>query len=166
MLLYVLLATSFVALVLAARRRIYPKPYPGIPYNKQSAKRLTGDLPELIPVIQTTNEYSSSIFAITTQRLGKPIAQMLFPALQKPLIILEDPREIKDIVLHRNQEFNKAPIAINTIQPMFANATTSQYTTPELQAQKRLWADVMRAEFLRKAAAPNIYKATLDLVEL
>lgn len=166
MLLYVLLATSCVALIFAARRKIYPRPYPGIPYNEQSAKRLTGDLPELIPVIQATNEYSSSIFAITTQRLGKPIAQMLFPVLRKPLIILEDPREIEDIVLRRNQEFDKAPMAINTIKPMFANATTSQYTTPELRAQKRLWADVMRVEFLRKAAAPNIYKATLDLVEL
>lgn len=166
MLTYVLLATSLVALVFAARRRFYPKPYPGIPYNEQSANRLTGDLPELIPVIEATNEYSGSIFAITTQRLGKPIAQMLFPALRKPLILLEDPREIEDIVLRRNQEFDKAPMAVDTFRPLFATATTSQYTTPELRAQKRLWADVMSAEFLRKAAAPNIYKATLDLVEL
>ncbi|KAK8071660.1 hypothetical protein PG996_005008 [Apiospora saccharicola] len=164
--LYILLAASATAFILAVRQRVYPKPYPGIPYNEQSAHRISGDLPELVPVIKSTNEYSTAIFSITTQRLGKPIAQMLFPALRKPLIILEDPREIEDILVRRNREFDKAPMAINTLRPMFANATTSQYTTPQLRAQKRLWADVMSAEFLHKAAAPNIYKATLNLLEL
>ncbi|KAK6210825.1 hypothetical protein LQW54_005873 [Pestalotiopsis sp. IQ-011] len=41
-----------------------------------------------------------------------------------------------------------------------------QYTTPKLKAQKRLWADVMSSEFLHKAAAPNIHKSTLELLEL
>lgn len=98
--------------------------------------------------------------------MGKPIAQILFPALGKPLIILEDQREIEDILLRRNREFDKAPIAINTLNPMLSNATTGQYTTPELRAQKRLRADVMSAEFLHKAVAPNIFKSTLKLLEL
>ncbi|KAF7539305.1 hypothetical protein G7054_g2238 [Neopestalotiopsis clavispora] len=166
MILYVLLGLSLVGLVILARRSLYPKPYPGIPYNAESALRITGDIPNLVPIIQETKEFSYSIFSITTQKLGQPIAQMLFPGIRKPLIILEDPREIEDIIVRRNKDFDKAPMAIDTFSPMFPHATLAQYTTPELKAQKRLWADVMSTEFLRKAAAPNIYKSTLELLEL
>ncbi|KAI2625057.1 cytochrome P450 [Hypoxylon sp. NC1633] len=166
MLLYCLFGFSAVAFIVMAWRMLYPKPYPGIPYNEESAKRITGDVPDLIPVIKATNEFSSSVFAITTQKLGVPIAQILFPAIRKPLIILEDPREIEDILLRRNKEFDKAPTAIDIFQPMFPHASISQYTTPKLRAQKRLWADVMNTEFIRRAAAPNIHKSTFELLEL
>ncbi|RYP56891.1 hypothetical protein DL771_011533 [Monosporascus sp. 5C6A] len=166
MILYGLLGLSCVAFIIMAWRKLYPKPYPGIPYNKQSANRITGDIPDLVPVMQATNEFSNAVFTITTQKLGTPIAQLLFPGIRKPLIILEDPREIEDIVVRRHKEFDKAPMAVDIVAPMFPRASLSQYTTPELKAQKRMWADVMGAGFLHKAAAPNIYKATLELLEL
>ncbi|ROV89570.1 hypothetical protein VMCG_09950 [Cytospora schulzeri] len=155
-----------VVLILWLRRKLYPKPYPGIPYNLQSATRITGDIPDLIPVIKEKNEFSESLFTITTQKLGAPIAQMLFPGIRMPMIILEDPREIEDILLRRAKDFDKAPMSIDLFGPMFPNSTLAQYTTPELREQKRIWADTMKMEFLRKTAAPNIRKSTLDLIEL
>ncbi|KAJ0124521.1 hypothetical protein J7T55_005859 [Diaporthe amygdali] len=148
------------------RRKLMPKPYPGIPYNEESVGRITGDIPNLIPIIEATNEFSNTLFTVTTQKLGVPIAQLLFPGIRKPMVIIEDPREIEDIMVRRNKEFDKAPMAIDMFAPMFPHATLSQYTTPELRAQKRLWQDVMNAEFLRRAAAPNIHKAALELVDL
>jgi hypothetical protein len=165
-LIYALLGICSVILAITVSRVAYPRPYPGIPYNIKSASRITGDIPDLVPVISSTNEFSNSIFAITTQKLGSPIAQFLFPGMQKPLIILEDPREIEDIFLRRNKEFDKAPMTINIFQPMFPKGSLAQYTTPELRAQKRLWADVMTAGFLHRATAPRIHKAALELVEL
>ncbi|KAK8051779.1 Cytochrome P450 oxidoreductase [Apiospora rasikravindrae] len=166
---YSLIGVSLVALaalIVVAWRRLCPTPYPGIPYNKESAGRIAGDIPDLVPVIQKTNEFSESVFTVTTQKLGTPIAQLLFPGIRNPLIILEDPREIEDVVFRRNREFDKAPMALDLFSPMFCRATLSQYTTPELKAQKRLWADVMSAEFLHRVAAPRIYKATLELLDL
>ncbi|KAJ8115797.1 hypothetical protein ONZ43_g4589 [Nemania bipapillata] len=160
---FILLATI---IGIIASRKLYPKPYPGIPYNEASANRATGDIPDLIPIIQNTKEYSDSIFTVTTRKLGTPIAQFLFPAIRKPLIVLEDPLEIEDIVVRRNKEFDKAPMALDLLSPMFPKASVSQYTTPELRFQKRVWVDVMSAEFLRKVAAPNIHKATLELLDL
>ncbi|KAI1340860.1 cytochrome P450 [Xylariaceae sp. FL0016] len=153
MVLYYLFRLSALALteIFLARLKFYPKPYPGIPFNDEAASRITGDLPDLVPLIQASNEFSSSL---------------LLPALRKPLITLEDPREIEDILLRRNKDFDKASTAIDVFAPMFPNASISQYTTPQLRAQKRLWADVMSVEFLRKAATPNIHKATLELLEL
>ncbi|VUC29467.1 unnamed protein product [Clonostachys rosea] len=165
-LIYTLLGICFAILAIVVSRVAYPKPYPGIPYNIKSANRITGDIPDLVPVISSTNEFSNSIFTVTTQKLGSPIAQFLFPGMQKPLIVLEDPREIEDIFLRRNKEFDKAPMTVNIFQPMFPKGSLAQYTTPELRAQKRLWADVMTASFLHRATAPRIHKAALELVEL
>lgn len=148
------------------RRHIYPKPYAGIPYNEASAKRMTGDLPDLFPVVKAKNEFSESLFTITTQKLGTPIAQVLFPRIREPLIILEDPREIEDIMVRRNKEFDKAPMAVELMVPFFPNGTVAQYTTPELKVQKRLWADVMNINFLKSTVAPNMYHSALELIEL
>ncbi|KAK7958524.1 hypothetical protein PG988_013372 [Apiospora saccharicola] len=160
------LLVAFIALIAVAWRKLYPKPYPGIPYNTKSATRIIGDVPDLMSIVQKTNEFSDAIFTTTTQKLGTPIAQLLLPRFQKPLIVLEDPREIEDIVFRRNKEFDKAPMAINMMSSMFPHASISQYTTPKLREQKRLWVDVMGADFLHKAAAPNIHKVTLELLDL
>lgn len=144
-----------------------PKPYPGIPYhNEESLGRIAGDIPNLRPIINATNEFSNTLFTVTTQKLGVPIAQLLFPDIRKPMVIIEDPREIEDIMVRRNKDFRKAPMAIDMFAPMFPHSTLAQYTTPELRSQKRLWQNVMNSEFLRKAAAPNIHKAALQLVNL
>ncbi|KAI0470242.1 cytochrome P450 [Xylaria cf. heliscus] len=164
MLLTVIILLSIAAVLFI--RRLYPKPFPGIPYNEESANRITGDIPDLVPIARATGEFSNSLFTVTTQKLGSPIAQFLYPALRKPLIILEDPLEIEDILVRRNKEFDKAPIVLDMFAPMFPKASISQYTTPELRLQKRVWADVMSVEFLRRVAAPNIFKATLELVNL
>lgn len=155
-----------VLVVIWLRRKLTPKPYPGIPHNEESVRRITGDIPDLVPIIEATNEFSNTLFTVTTQKLGVPIAQLLFPGIRKPMVIIEDPREIEDILVRRNKEFDKAPMAIDMFAPMFPNSTLGQYTTPELRAQKRLWQDVMNIDFLRKAAAPNIHKAALELVDL
>ncbi|KAI1641085.1 hypothetical protein F4809DRAFT_636858 [Biscogniauxia mediterranea] len=141
--------------------RLYLKPYPGIPYNEAYANRITGGMSDLVPVIKEMDESSNALFPITTRKLGTPIAQLLFPGFRKPLVILEDPREIEDILVRRNKEFDKAPMALDIFSPMFPRASIGQ-----LRAQKRLWVDVMGVDFLRKATAPNIYKATIELIEL
>lgn len=160
-----LLGMGITGLVLLVRK-LYPKPYPGIPYNEASAKRIAGDIPDLIPLVAKTNEFSDAFFTVTTQKLGVPIAQMLLPGFRNPMIVLEDPREIEDILARRAKEFDKSPMAVGILGPMFPRASLSQLTTPALKAQKRLWADVMSNDFLRRTAAPNIHKSACELVDL
>lgn len=164
---YITIVLAVIVICVALiRRHMYPKPYAGIPYNERSARRITGDLPDLLPVVKAKNEFSESLFTITTQRLGTPIAQVLFPRIREPLIILEDPREIEDIMVRRNKEFDKAPMAVELMVPFFPNGTVAQYTTPELKVQKRLWADVMNTNFLKGTVAPNMYTSAMELIEL
>lgn len=76
--------------------------------------------------------------------------------------MVEYPYEVEDIIVRRNKEFDKAPTGVDILWLMFPHASLSQYTTPELKAQKRLWADTMNVDFLRRTAAPNIHKVTLS----
>jgi len=130
-----LLSVAITGIILILRK-LYPKPYPGIPYNEASAKRLMGDIPDLVNIVKETSGFSDALFTITTQKLGTPIAQFLFPGIRK-LIVLEDPREIEDLLVRRHKEFDKAPMALNIFRPMFPRASLAQFTTPELRAQKR-----------------------------
>ncbi len=156
----------FVILLAILWRKLYPKPYPGIPYVEASANRMSGDVPNLMSIFRETEEVTDAMFTVTTQKLGTPIAQVLFPRFRKPIIVLEDPHEIEDIIVRRHKEFDKARTNVDFFAPMFPRGTLSQYTTPQLRLQKRLWADVMQPDFLRKAAGPRIHKAALELVEL
>ncbi|KAK0658910.1 putative cytochrome P450 E-class, group IV [Cercophora samala] len=139
-------------------------PYPGIPHNAHSAKRIAGDLPDLIPAIKATKANSEAIFSITTQKLGSPIAQLLLPG--NCMIILSDPYEIEDILNRRIKEFDKSAWSLSVVGPLFSKATLAQLTTPELKAQKRLWADVMGLDFLKRTAAPKSCSSTLELIDL
>lgn len=162
---YFLLALSGIVLCLIWRK-LYPKPYPGIPYVEASGNRISGDLPELMSAIRESDEITDSMFSVSTRKLGTPIAQVLFPRFRRPLIVLEDPLEVQDILVRRQREFDKSPMTVDIFAPMFPRGSLSQYTTPELKAQKRLWADVMHVEFLRRAAAPRIHDAALELLDL
>ncbi|OTA64308.1 hypothetical protein K449DRAFT_432854 [Hypoxylon sp. EC38] len=65
---------------------------------------------DLMMVFQATDEITDAMFAVTTQKLGIPIAQVLFPRFRKPLIVVEDPLEVEDIIVRRHNEFNKGAI--------------------------------------------------------
>ncbi|CAP67124.1 uncharacterized protein PODANS_1_21440 [Podospora anserina S mat+] len=157
-----LFASLLALIVIFGRKKLYPKPYPQIPYNAHSAKRIMGDLPDLIPAIKATKANSESIYRITTQKLGSPIAQLLLPG--NPMIILSDPYEIERIL--RSNQFDKSAWSLSVVGPLFSKATLSQLTTPELKAQKRLWGDVTGLDFLKRTAAPKSYSSTVELVEL
>ncbi|KAF4457825.1 cytochrome p450 [Fusarium austroafricanum] len=162
---YIILGlVGFLAILLWGK--LYPKPYPGIPYVEASSKCVKGDIPHLMSAIQDTGEVANSLFLISTKKLNQPMAQVLFPAIRNPLIVVDDYFEVEDILLRRQKEFDKAQTLVDVFAPMFPKGTLSQFTTPELKAQKRLWSEVMHPGFLRKHTAPNIYSATLDLVEL
>lgn len=92
---------------------------------------------------------------------------MLFPGFRRPLIVIEDPRKIVDIIARRDKEFDKAPVAIDLFQPVFSGATKGQYSTPELGGAKgRLSQCHEHRVFLRRTAAANIHEATLGLLKL
>ena len=162
-----LLYAVFLVLALGSflYKRIFPRPYPGIPYNNAAANRISGDLPELLEHYKRTKEASSFSFE-QCKKLKSPIIQLFLRPFSPPFICLDDPREIEDIMLRRTKEFDRAPSTIAFFKPLIPHATLAQPSNQVFKQQRRLWVDCMSPSFLRRVVAPNVYKSALELVEL
>ena len=147
-------------------RLMYPKPLPGIPYIESSLDRILGDLPQIKSHSRMTKETTEGMFAVA-KRLGSPIAQLIFPVFQsRRIVIVDDPREAEHILCHRHHEFDRSIVTSQFWLPLFPHSTIAQATTPKLKAQKRLWAGTMNTKFLDRVVAPNMWYASMELVDL
>ena len=146
-------------------RRALPRPFPGIPYNAESAKRLTGDLPGLLAHIRETKEIASFSFQ-QCRALNSPLIQVFLRPFSPPLLFLDDPRETEDILLRRGREFDRAPSTAAFFKPIVPRSSMVRLTDAGFREQRRLWQDVMAPQFLRRAVAPNVHRSALELVEL
>jgi cytochrome P450 len=145
---------------------LFPVPLDnGIPYTLSSTKRVFGDGPSIKGAGQATGEPSAALFALS-RKLQSPIAQFLLTSTTTPSIVLDDPREVEDILLRRNKEFDRSLLTTHLFSQILPKSTLAQLTTPALKAQKRLWSDVMHPDFLRRVVAPNLQTAARELVEL
>ncbi|KAK0610828.1 cytochrome P450 [Immersiella caudata] len=170
------MASAFIIVILGVAvvgvaylyRMLLPTPLlNGIPYDRDYLHRPFGDAFAVKSQGQRTHEPSASVFSLC-RKLGSPIVQLLLTSLPgtHPAIILDDPREIEDILLRRNREFDRSPMTTELFDKVLPKSTLAQLTTPQLKAQKRLWSDVMHPDFLRRAVAPNLQTAAEELVQL
>jgi len=144
---------------------LFPRPLPGLPHFPESTKRIFGDGPNVKSQGRVLREPSFAMFSLN-RKLGVPLFQLLLTSLTTPAIVIDDPREVEDILLRRNKEFDRSTLTTELFSQILPHATLSQVTTPALKAQKRLWSDVMHPDFLRRVVAPNLQTAAMELVEL
>ncbi|KAK3395315.1 cytochrome P450 [Podospora didyma] len=144
---------------------LFPRPLSGIPYTSSSVHRMFGDLGQVKAIGRVTRETSSAFFEVA-RALKSPVVQLLAPSFLSPIIVVDDGREIEDILNRRNREFDRGRMTTQFFRPMFPHCTIAQETTPALRAQKRLWSDVMGTEFLRRVVAPNVNDAAGEVVQL
>ena len=141
-------------------RRSLPRPYPEITHNPAAAKRISGDLPDLLEHYKRTKE-ASGFSLEQCKNLKSPIVQLFLRPFSPPFICLDDPRETEDIMLRRTKEFDRAPSTIAFFKPLIPHATLVQPSNQVLKQQRRLWVDCMSSGFLRR-----VYKSALELVGL
>ena len=83
----VLLVASF-----AAYRYMLPTPIPGIPYNRASASRLFGDVPDALKHFAETSEMGSFLDQ-RCKELNSPIVQLFMRPFRKPWVVIADDNE-------------------------------------------------------------------------
>ncbi|KAL1865339.1 hypothetical protein Daus18300_007229 [Diaporthe australafricana] len=162
---YTLASALFIVVSMYFYLWAYPRPYPGIPHNKSSAKRLWGDLPEILAVASKTQDPAKYVFA-ECRKLNSPVIQLFLRPFHPPIIFVDDVREVKDILGMRTKEFDRAPSTQAVFAPFLAHSSITKRTTIEWRAQRRLWEGVMGKDFLRRVAAPRMYTCASELVEL
>ncbi|KAK7732687.1 hypothetical protein SLS63_004942 [Diaporthe eres] len=162
---YTLASALFIALFIIFYRWGYPRPYPGIPHHKSSAKRLWGDLPDVLAAVSKTQDPAKYVFT-QCRKLNSPVIQLFLRPFHPPIIFVDDVREVKDILGMRTKEFDRAPSTQAVFAPFLAQSSITKRTTVEWRAQRRLWEGVMGRDFLRRVAAPRMYTSASELVDL
>ncbi|KAI8965514.1 putative cytochrome P450 oxidoreductase [Daldinia sp. FL1419] len=146
-------------------KRAYPRPIPGIPYNATSARSFWGDAAPLLEAVKVTQDPAKYIFQ-QNRYLNSPVIQMFLAPFSKPTVIIDDVREVKDILSHRTHEFDRAPRTQDAYRALLPHCSLVKLTGPAFKEQRKFWEGVTGTPFLRRVAEPKIYQYALGLVEL
>lgn len=160
---------AVISLILLAGYSLYraalPKPIPGIPYHKASARRVLGDIPDLA---RHRREHGTFHDWLSQQavELDSPIYQLFLGPFAKPTVYVTDPRENEDVLLRRGKEFDRSKLYQDIFIGTVPNHHIVQPTNNKFRQGVRLIADTMGAPFLNGVAAPILHKHALSLMEL
>jgi hypothetical protein len=149
--------------------KLHPRVLPGVPHNKRHAKVVFGDMPAVGAYASKTGcTQSEAVFEVINRGATQsPIAQLLTPFFMSQVILMiDDPREVEDILRRRGREFDRSSMTAAFFEPLLPKASISQFTTPELKAQKKLWADAITSDFLAKVVAPHACRTASRLVDI
>lgn len=141
------------------------RPYPGIPYNPPSTRRLFGDIAELTAEAQAKGDPSKMTF-VQFARLRSPVIQLFLAPFWKPMVYVNDTREIEDLLQNRTREFDKSHSTVEPFRPLVPGASICKVKGPVWKAQVRLWTDIISVGYLRDVAAPIMYATALELADL
>ncbi|PTB62146.1 cytochrome P450 [Trichoderma citrinoviride] len=148
-------------------RRILPKPIPDIPYNKNAAAKVFGDVPEMMGYVMRTRRIFQCWLTSLTTRLQSPIVQAFIKPGGLPWVVVTDPFESQDILLRRIKEFDRSEFfgeLINGILPEQHIQFIS--TDPRFKNNRNLINHLMAPTFIREVSAPEVYMAASALMKL
>ncbi|KAK5659468.1 hypothetical protein OQA88_669 [Cercophora sp. LCS_1] len=148
------------------RSLLLPKPIPGIPYIEASANKILGDIPAMLEHIKATDGTFATYQRSVMARLNSPVVQVFMFPFGKPLVILGDYSEAHDLLLHRENEFDRSATLGDLLIGILPNHHVHLPTGPQWKAQRLLVRDLMTPSFLHNIAGPVLYKTAADLVEL
>ncbi|KAL0939209.1 cytochrome p450 monooxygenase [Colletotrichum truncatum] len=145
---------------------LLPKPIPGIPYNKDAARQIMGDIPALLE----SQKHDISIWRWVAQQceqLQSPIVQLWVRPFSRPLVVLADFREAEDISMRRTRDFDRADSLDYIFGPLFPQFHMLMKTQNPLYKRQRKWLqDLMTPNFLHNVAAELIYQNVVKVAEL
>ncbi|KAI2601733.1 cytochrome P450 [Hypoxylon sp. NC1633] len=154
-----------VALIIGIHYALLPKPISGIPYNKASARRILGDMPDIIRWKGETMEIWSYVRKLAIE-LDSPVIQMFTRPYAKPWVMVNDFREAMDIQVHRTNEFDRADFLGDIFKPLLPGNHVWMPTGDQFRANRQLIKDTMSPFFLQQVAGPAIHTATQGLLAL
>ena len=159
------IAAGLISLILCLLKQAFPRPYPGIPYKAASARRFWGDVSEMLETVRVTQDPAKYIFQ-QNKNLNSPVAQLFLAPFSNPTIIIDDVREVKDILSNRTQEFDRAPRTQDAYRDLLPQCSLIKATGSAFKIQRHFWEGVTGTLFLRRVAEPKMYRCALEVIEL
>ncbi|KAG7291434.1 hypothetical protein NEMBOFW57_001453 [Staphylotrichum longicolle] len=143
-------------------QRAYPRPLAGIPYNRDAARRLTGDLPEVAAFGKRGGSFRLWFLEQAT-RHGSAITQVFLCPFLRPAIIVSDYREVHDILSHRDGVDFKRGKKVDAFRGILPHAFPAMETfDPLFKPSRDLARDLMTPSILNSVNAPRIHDVTMS----
>ncbi|TGJ81403.1 hypothetical protein E0Z10_g7360 [Xylaria hypoxylon] len=159
-----LVALLVVALYLG-RRAILPKPLAGIPYNRDAANRMFGDVPEMMGYIIRTKRIFCWLTSLTDRHHSVIIQAFIKPG-SLPWVVVSDPFEAQDILLRR-KEFDRSGFFGELIGGILPEQHIQFLSSDaRFKNNRNLINHLMAPTFIRKVSAPEVYKSVCTLIKV
>ena len=140
------------AALYALYRSLLPKPLPDIPYNKESANRFFGDIPDMAAA-EKAGGRRNVWFAKLAQKHGSPIAQFFFGMGTKPGIVVADYREARDLLLRRGKELVRGHMNLDPWLGLIpGHFIAMEDDNPRIKGSRSLGKDLMGTGFLHSVS--------------
>lgn len=169
-------------------RAVLPKPLEGIPYNKDAADKLLGDVPEMMGYVMKTkrifvspyplnqrmiflecSQYASQQCWLTslTQRHNSPIIQAFIKPGSLPWVVVTDPYESQDILLRRTKEFDRSGFFGDLINGILPEQHIQFLSNDDrFKKNRALINHLMAPTFISQVSAPEVYKAASTMIKV
>ncbi|KAK8094122.1 hypothetical protein PG997_000807 [Apiospora hydei] len=146
-------------------RAISPKPLPGIPYNRDAAKKLFGDIPEVMRYVMRKKQIFCWLTSLTTKHQS-PIVQAFFKPGEWPWVVVTDPYESQDILLRRTKEFDRT-----LFKEMIGGILPEQHshypsTDVHFKHNRNLINHLMAPTFISQVSAREVYNSVCTLIKV
>ncbi|TIC91155.1 Cytochrome P450 2J6 [Colletotrichum higginsianum] len=97
---------------------------------------------------------------------NSPLCQVFVRPFAPPIVLLSDFREVQNMMLSRNKEFDRSRIFRDILGDAGPHHHIMKKTGPEWANQRKLLNDLMTPRFMHTVAAPHIYAGVESLIEL
>jgi cytochrome P450 len=152
----VLLVTGLYALYMW----LLPKPLPGIPFNIAASKSIWGDVLEL-------RDDPSGLAKWCSKQLeahGTPICQALMGPLSKPVVLVADIGNAREMLMGRS-DFDRSVYIIDRF-PLFGEFHLNMKTGDGWRQSRGWLKDLLAPQYLHNVAGPAIHSSILKLIKL
>ncbi|KAK7962805.1 uncharacterized protein PG986_003630 [Apiospora aurea] len=145
---------------------IRPKPLAGIPYNRDGAAKLFGDVPEMMGFVMKTGQVFGWLTSLT-ERHQSPIVQAFVKPGSLPWVVLTDPLESQDILLRRTKEFDRSGFFGELIGGILPEQHIQFLSSDSrFKNNRNLINHLMAPTFITTVSAPEMYKSILTLIKV
>ena len=152
--------------VYLGQRAIRPRPLAGIPYNRDGAARLLGDVPEMMGFVLKTGQVFGWLTSLT-ERHQSPIVQAFVKPGALPWVVLTDPHEAQDILLRRTKEFDRSGFFGELIGGILPEQHIQFLSSDaRFRNNRNLINHLMAPTFIATVSAPEMYKSILTLLKV
>lgn len=162
---YAFLSITLVLISYLLYQWALPKPLPGIPYNVDSARKIMGDIPDLLKGAGQPDKTYISYIQKQVAMHKSPIIQLFLKPLGRPMVVISDFRESQDILMRR-KEFDRSPFMGELFHGVAPEHHIMKPTNSAWKAQRRLLQDLMSPPFLNNVAGPVIHSSVQNLIRL